>query len=87
LSHTRCCTVQQKSKPERKRSSSAPAAGSDSAAAAWTSDRSSNARHRVERKTRHPAEYGATPVDYRTQDFVEVIRQAEPDGLDVVLDA
>ncbi|MBN1218791.1 MAG: zinc-binding dehydrogenase [Anaerolineae bacterium] len=30
--------------------------------------------------------YGATPIDYRTQDFVEVIRQAEPDGLDVVLD-
>jgi NADPH:quinone reductase-like Zn-dependent oxidoreductase len=32
------------------------------------------------------AEYGATPIDYRTQDFVEVIRQAEPDGLDAVLD-
>jgi NADPH:quinone reductase-like Zn-dependent oxidoreductase len=31
-------------------------------------------------------EYGATPIDYHTQDFVEVIRQAEPDGLDVVLD-
>jgi len=30
-------------------------------------------------------EYGATPIDYRTQDFVEVIRQAEPDGLDAVL--
>jgi NADPH:quinone reductase-like Zn-dependent oxidoreductase len=29
-------------------------------------------------------EYGATPIDYRTQDFVEVIRQAEPDGLDFV---
>jgi NADPH:quinone reductase-like Zn-dependent oxidoreductase len=32
------------------------------------------------------AEYGATPIDYRTQDFVEVIRRAEPDGLDVVID-
>ncbi len=32
------------------------------------------------------AEYGATPIDYRTQDFVEVIRQAEPAGLDAVLD-
>jgi NADPH:quinone reductase-like Zn-dependent oxidoreductase len=32
------------------------------------------------------AEYGATPIDYRTQDFVEVIRQAEPDGLDAVFD-
>ncbi len=31
-------------------------------------------------------EYGAAPVDYRTQDFVEVIRQAEPEGVDVVLD-
>ncbi len=29
-------------------------------------------------------EYGATPIDYRTQDFVEVIRKAEPDGLDAV---
>jgi NADPH:quinone reductase-like Zn-dependent oxidoreductase len=31
-------------------------------------------------------EYGATPIDYRTQDFVAVIRQAEPDGLDAVID-
>lgn len=30
------------------------------------------------------AEYGATPIDYRTQDFVQVIRQAEPDGLNYV---
>jgi len=30
------------------------------------------------------AKYGATPIDYRTQDFVEVIQQAEPDGLDFV---
>jgi len=39
-------------------------------------------------RKKHPllVEYGATPVDYQTQDFVEVIRQAEPDGLDVVLD-
>ena len=29
-------------------------------------------------------EYGATPIDYHTQDFVEVIRRAEPDGLDAV---
>jgi NADPH:quinone reductase-like Zn-dependent oxidoreductase len=29
-------------------------------------------------------EYGATPIDYRTQDFVAVIRQAEPDGIDYV---
>jgi NADPH:quinone reductase-like Zn-dependent oxidoreductase len=38
-------------------------------------------------KSKHPilCEYGATPIDYRTQDFVEVIRQAEPDGLDAVL--
>lgn len=29
-------------------------------------------------------EHGATPIDYHTQDFVEVIRQAEPEGLDFV---
>lgn len=28
----------------------------------------------------------AAPIDYRTQDFAEVIRQAEPAGLDVVID-
>jgi NADPH:quinone reductase-like Zn-dependent oxidoreductase len=32
------------------------------------------------------AEYGATPIDYHTQDFVEVICKAEPDGLDAVFD-
>jgi NADPH:quinone reductase-like Zn-dependent oxidoreductase len=32
------------------------------------------------------AEYGAIPIDYHTQDFVEIIRQAEPEGIDVVLD-
>jgi NADPH:quinone reductase-like Zn-dependent oxidoreductase len=32
------------------------------------------------------SEYGATPIDYHTQDFVDVIRQAEPEGLDAVLD-
>ena len=31
-------------------------------------------------------EYGATPIDYHTEDFVAVIRQSEPDGLDVVVD-
>jgi len=31
-------------------------------------------------------EYGATPIDYHTQDFVAVIRQAEPGGLDAVFD-
>ncbi|MCB0189471.1 MAG: zinc-binding dehydrogenase, partial [Caldilineaceae bacterium] len=30
------------------------------------------------------AEYGVTPIDYRTQDFVQVLRQAEPTGLDFV---
>jgi NADPH:quinone reductase-like Zn-dependent oxidoreductase len=30
--------------------------------------------------------YGATPIDYHTQDFVEVMRQSEPDGLDAVFD-
>jgi NADPH:quinone reductase-like Zn-dependent oxidoreductase len=31
-------------------------------------------------------EYGATPIDYHTQDFVEVMREAEPEGLDAVFD-
>jgi len=31
-------------------------------------------------------EFGATPIDYRNQDFVEVIRQAEPNGLDFVFE-
>ncbi|NPV77811.1 MAG: zinc-binding dehydrogenase [Anaerolineae bacterium] len=37
---------------------------------------------------KHPTltEYGVTPIDYHTQDFVEVIRRAEPDGLDAVFD-
>jgi NADPH:quinone reductase-like Zn-dependent oxidoreductase len=30
------------------------------------------------------AEYGATPIDYRTQDFVQVLHEAEPDGIDFV---
>jgi NADPH:quinone reductase-like Zn-dependent oxidoreductase len=30
------------------------------------------------------AKYGATPIDYHTQDVVEVIRQAEPEGLEFV---
>jgi NADPH:quinone reductase-like Zn-dependent oxidoreductase len=39
-------------------------------------------------KSKHPIliEYGATPIDYRTQDFVEIIQQMEPDGLDAVFD-
>ena len=31
-------------------------------------------------------QYGAVPIDYHSQDFVEVIRRAEPQGLDVVID-
>ena len=39
-------------------------------------------------KSKHSllTEYGAMPIDYRTQDFVEVIRQVEPQGLDAVFD-
>jgi NADPH:quinone reductase len=29
-------------------------------------------------------EYGVTPIDYHTQDFVEVLHQAEPKGIDFV---
>lgn len=31
-------------------------------------------------------EHSTTPIDYRTQDFVDVIRAAEPDGIDAVFD-
>jgi len=31
-------------------------------------------------------QFGAIPIDYRKQDFVEVIRDAEPDGLDYIFD-
>jgi len=39
-------------------------------------------------KSKHAivTEYGATPIDYHTEDFVEVIRRAEPGGLDAVFD-
>jgi NADPH:quinone reductase-like Zn-dependent oxidoreductase len=37
------------------------------------------------RKHRVLREYGATPIDYHTEDVVEVIRQAAPEGLDFVL--
>jgi NADPH:quinone reductase-like Zn-dependent oxidoreductase len=40
----------------------------------------SKSKHRV------LTDYGATPIDYHSQDFVEVIREAEPDGLDAVFD-
>lgn len=38
--------------------------------------------------SKHPilTVYGATPIDYHTQDFVEVMRRAEPGGLDAVFD-
>ncbi len=32
------------------------------------------------------SEYGATPIDYRSQDFAEIIRPREAGGLDVALD-
>jgi len=31
-------------------------------------------------------QFGATPIDYRDEDFVEVLRQKEPDGLDFVFE-
>jgi len=36
--------------------------------------------------SKHPflAEYGAIPIDYHTQDFVEVIHKAKPEGIDYV---
>ena len=32
------------------------------------------------------SEFGAIPIDYHTRDFVEVIREAEPNGIDFVFD-
>lgn len=42
----------------------------------------------VASKSKHSVllEYGAIPIDYRSQDFVDVIEEAEPAGLDIVLD-
>jgi NADPH:quinone reductase-like Zn-dependent oxidoreductase len=39
-------------------------------------------------KSKHTVliQYGVTPIDYHTQDFVEVIRRVELDGLDAVFD-
>ncbi len=39
-------------------------------------------------KSKHAVlcEYGATPIDYHTEDFVAIIRRAEPGGLDAILD-
>jgi NADPH:quinone reductase-like Zn-dependent oxidoreductase len=39
-------------------------------------------------KSKHAilTEYGALPIDYHLQDFVQVIRQVEPQGLDAVFD-
>ncbi|MFX0197140.1 MAG: medium chain dehydrogenase/reductase family protein [Candidatus Hodarchaeota archaeon] len=40
----------------------------------------------ISSKSKHHilTELGAIPIDYHTQDFVEVIRQAEPNGIDFV---
>lgn len=37
--------------------------------------------------SKHPTltKYGAVPIDYEQQDFVQVIRKAEPEGLDFVI--
>lgn len=32
------------------------------------------------------ADYGVTPIDYRTEDFVDILNHAEPDGIDAVFD-
>lgn len=39
-------------------------------------------------KSKHAvlAEYGVMPIDYRTQNFVEIIRQLEPNGINAVFD-
>lgn len=44
--------------------------------------------HGLASRSKHPilTEYGVIPIDYHAQDFRQVIRQAEPDGIDVVID-
>lgn len=39
-------------------------------------------------KSKHAVltEYGATPIDYHTQNFVDVIHQLEPEGIDAIFD-
>jgi NADPH:quinone reductase-like Zn-dependent oxidoreductase len=39
-------------------------------------------------KSKHDilVEYGATPIDYHSRSFVDVIHQLEPDGIDAVFD-
>lgn len=39
-------------------------------------------------KSKHAilSEYGAVPIDYRTQNFVEIVRQLEPNGINSVFD-
>ena len=39
-------------------------------------------------QSKHPilTEFGAIPIDYHSQDFMEVLRQVEPNGLDFVFD-
>lgn len=31
-------------------------------------------------------QYGATPIDYHTQDFIDVLKKTEPEGIDAVFD-
>ena len=42
----------------------------------------------VASKSKHHllVEYGATPIDYHEQDFVQILHQVEPEGLDAVFD-
>ena len=46
------------------------------------------AMYGITSKSKHHilTEYGAIAIDYRSQDFVETIREMEPDGLDAVFD-
>lgn len=44
--------------------------------------------HAIASRSKHAilTKYGAKPIDYRTEDFVALIREDVPDGLDVILD-
>jgi len=49
-------------------------------------DRSENVWGGFQKQARHPGDYGAILIDYRSQDFGQVIHALEPDGLDAVFD-
>ena len=61
----------------RHRHSAAPVGADCRAEAVW---------HRLNKQARPADELWATPIDYHSEDFVDVIRRVEPGGLDGIVD-